>query len=285
MRCVRPEYRTTMQPTCRKPWLAALLSLALAGLGHLYAGNPRGAVVFFCGEVVATLLSLILLVYWPFAPWNLFVGVGAGLGWRLLAAVSAFRYTVGQPPCTGRSAWIRWPVYAAVYLAANYGPALAIRAIAFEAFRVPSNSMSDTLIAGDRLLATKWDAGSVGRGDLVVFRTAAGDVLAKRVIGLPGDRVEVRAGIAIVNGEPLVEPYVRQESDKGSDRGSYGPTVVPRGSYFVLGDNRNRSKDSRAEEIGFVKTGQLLARPRAIFWSVDFDTGEIRWGRVGRPLR
>lgn len=275
-----------MQPTRRKPWLAALLSLTLAGIGHLYAGNPRRAVAFFGGELVTALLLLILLVYWPFAPWNLIVGAIVFQGWRIAAAVDAFRYAARQPACAGRSPWIRWPVYAGVYLAAIYGPALAIRAIAFEAFRVPQQSMSETIIAGDRFLATKWDVGSLGRGDLVVFRTPAGERFVNRIIGLPGDRVEVRAGIAIVNGEPLVEPYVRHEaSDRGSDRGSYGPTVVPPASYFVLGDNRDRSKDSRMEEIGFVHRDQLIARPRAIFWSVDVRTGEIRWSRVGRPLR
>ena len=271
-----------MQPARRKPWLAALLSLALAGLGHLYAGSPRRAAAFFGGELVTTLVWLFLLVSWPFAPWNMIAGVAALLGWQLLAAVNAFRYTARQPARAGRPAWIRWPAYAVVYMAAHYGPALALRATALEAFRMPTRSMSDTLIPGDRLLATKWNVGSPKRGELVVFRMPSGKKWVKRVIGLPGDRVEVRAGIASVNGEPLAEPYVRHD---GTHLGDYGPTVVPSASYFVLGDNRNNSKDSRMEEVGFVREGQIYARPRAIFWSVDPATADIRWNRLGRPLR
>jgi len=271
-----------MQPTRRKPWLAALLSLALAGLGHLYAGSPRRAVAFFGGELVTTLVWLFLLVSWHFAPWNMIVATVAFLGWRLLAAVNAFRYAARQPARAGCPAWIRWPAYAVVYMAAHYGPALALRATALEAFRISARSMSDTLIPGDRLLATKWNVGSPERGELVVFRMPSGKPWVKRVIGLPGERVEVREGIAFVNGEPLAEPYVRHD---GTDPGGYGPTVVPPASYFVLGDYRNNSKDSRWEEVGFVREGQILARPRAIFWSADPSTAEIRWNRFGRPLR
>ena len=279
---VRAEYRMTMQPTRRKPWIAALLSLVLAGLGHLYAGSPRKALAFFTGDLVTALVAMLLLVFWPIAAWNVIMGAGLRIGWMLLAAVSAFRYTARQPACAGRPVWIRWPVYVVVSVIAYAGPTLAIRAIAFEPFRASAQSMSDTILAGDRFLASKWDVGSVGRGDLVVFRTPAGESWVKRIIGIAGDRVEVRAGIATVNGELLVEPYVRRE---GSDLGAYGPTVVPPGCYFVLGDNRNRSKDSRAEDIGFVSTGQLLARPRAIFSLVDPNTGDFRWHRFGRPLR
>jgi signal peptidase I len=271
-----------MHPNRRKPWLAALLSLPLAGLGHLYAGSPRRAVAFFSGELVTTLVWLFLVVSWPFAPWNMIVGAAVTQGWNLVSAVSAYRYTAREPARTGRPAWIRWPAYAVVYIAAHYGPALALRATAFEAFVIPTRSMSDTLIPGDRLLATKWTVGSPERGQLVVFRMPAGKPWVKRVIGLPGDRVEVRAGIAFVNGEPLAEPYVRLD---GTDRGGYGPTVVPPASFFVLGDNRNLAKDSRVEEVGFVREGQIFARPRAIFWSVDPATFEIRWDRLGRPLR
>ena len=271
-----------MQPAPRKPWLAALLSLPLAGLGHLYAGSPRRAAAFFGGELVATLVGLFLLVSWPVAPWNMVLGTAVLFGWQLLAAMNAFRYTARQPACAGRSAWIRWPAYAVIYMAAHYGPALTLRATAFEAFRVPTRSMSDTLMPGDRLLATKWNVGSPERGELVVFRMPGRKPWVKRVIGLPGDRVEVRKGIASVNGEPLAEPYALHD---GTHLGDYGPTVVPPESYFVLGDNRDRAKDSRWEDVGFVREDQIFARPRAIFWSVDPATAEIRWNRLGRPLR
>ena len=271
-----------MQPTRRKPWLAALLSLPLAGLGHLYAGRWRRAGVFFGGELVATFTCLLLLSYWTVAPWNIAVGLAVFHGWRVLAAVDAYRGTAQATACVGRSAWIRWPVYAAVLLLGHFAPALTLRATVFEAFRVPAASMADTIIPGDLMLATKWNIGSPERGELVVFLTPSGVNFVKRVVGLPGDRIEVRDGVASVNGKPLAEPYVRRE---GADPGAYGPVEVPAACYFVLGDNRNRSKDSRVDEIGFVPSDRIVARPRAIFYSADPATGYIRWDRVGRPLR
>jgi signal peptidase I len=163
-----------------------------------------------------------------------------------------------------------------------FAPALTLRATVFEAFRVPMASMADTIIPGDRMLATKWNLGSPERGELVVFRTPSGVNFVKRVIGLPGDRVEVKDGIAHVNGVRLEEPYVLLE---GSDPGGFGAFEVPAGSYFVLGDNRHRSKDSRVDEIGFVPADRIVARPRAIFFSQNPDTGEVRWDRLGRPLQ
>jgi len=275
-------YPGNMRATCRKPWLAALLSLPLAGLGHLYAGAPRKAAAFFGGELVTGLVFVLLLIYWASAPWNLVLGWAVFLGWRFFAAVDAYRYTVRATACVGRSAWIRWPAYVVIYLAGAYGPALARRATVVEAFRIPAGSMSETLIPGDQFLATKWNVGSPERGELVVFVTPGGANFVERVIGLPGDRVAVREGVAHVNGNPLAEPYVTHD---GGDPGEYGPIDVPPGSYFVLGDNRNNSKDSRVNEIGFVPSDRIVGRPRAIYWSASSTTGKIRWNRLGRRLK
>lgn len=225
---------------------------------------------------------LLSLAFWQSAPGNMIAGSAVFLGWRLIAAVNAYRYTARAPACVGRSAWIRWPAYVVIYIVAYYGPALTLRAVAFEAFTVTAGSMSDTLIPGDRLLATKWESGLPERGELVVFRSPSGEPWVKRVIGLPGDQVEVRRGVALVNGEPLEEPYVVTDRTTSGD---FGPTEVPAESCFLLGDNRERSKDSRFDEIGFVPVREVYARPRAIFWSVDPKTIDIRWERLGRPLR
>jgi len=271
-----------MQPARRKRSLAALLSLVLAGLGHLYGGSPRRAAAFYGGEFIATLVWLFLLAFWQSAPWNMVAGATVFWGWRCVAATNAFRCVGRNPARRGRSVWIRWPAYAVVGIAAYYGPALALRATAFEAFTIPARSMADTLIPGDRMLATKWDVGSPERGELVVFRRPTGKPWVKRVVGLPGDRVEVRDGMVRVNGNSLAEPYVLHDGGNSRD---HGPIVVPLDSYFVLGDNRNRSMDSRFEKVGFVHKRDIFARPRAIFWSVDPASFDIRWHRVGRPLR
>jgi len=126
--------------------------------------------------------------------------------------------------------------------------AIVVRAFVFQAFYIPSESMVPTLQVGDRVLVNKlsYRLHDPRRGDVVVFRAppaaAAGDVkdLVKRVVGLPGDRIEGRDGHVFVNGRRIREPYLPE----GVRSRDFGPVDVPRDGYFVLGDNRPFSKDS-----------------------------------------
>lgn len=126
--------------------------------------------------------------------------------------------------------------------------AIVVRAFVFQAFYIPSESMVPTLQVGDRVLVNKlsYRLHDPRRGDVVVFRAppaaAAGDVkdLVKRVVGLPGDRIEGRDGHVYVNGRRIREPYL----PAGVRSREFGPVEVPADGYFVLGDNRPFSKDS-----------------------------------------
>ena len=121
-----------------------------------------------------------------------------------------------------------------------------IRPFVVEAYRIPSESMEPTLEVGDRLLANKfiYRFKEPERGDIVVFDSVEGDdeTLVKRVIGVGGDKIRVRGNTLLVNNKSQDEPYVNK---KDPSRGSYGPTRVPEGYVFVMGDNRGNSADSR----------------------------------------
>lgn len=205
---------------------------------------------------------------------------------------------------------------------------LVIRTFLIEAFQIPSASMERTLLAGDFLFVNKAVYGAqipgLGarlpgfetpqRGDVIVFAYPKNPDLnyVKRVIGVPGDTVEMRAGEVRVNGEPLVEPYV-QRVDPGHDtfdpdftwqrayvatrseeahrryhpsRDTWGPLAVPAGKYFVLGDNRDNSADSRY--WGFVDASAVKGRPLVVYFSYDREAHDllpwltdIRWRRLG----
>jgi signal peptidase I len=181
--------------------------------------------------------------------------------------------------------------------------------------------MENTLLVGDFLLVNKTALGArvpgtarrlpgyavPMRGDIVVFEPPheAGMNYVKRLVGVPGDTVEMRRRTLYLNGRPQDEPFVRHSGQGdiydagmfwqcaytiGNDtcrptRDNWGPVVVPAGRYFVLGDNRDDSEDSRY--WGFVERGALKGRPLVIYYSYEPDARPlpwlvgIRWRRIG----
>ena len=150
--------------------------------------------------------------------------------------------------------------------------ALGIRHFVAEARYIPSGSMEPTLQINDRLVIEKisYNFNPPGHGDIVVFwppdsLTPPGqrrDAFIKRIVGLPGDVVEVRDGEVIRNGEVLSEPYI-----KGPPDYQWGPEEVPPESFLVLGDNRNSSYDSHS--WGFVPQENIIGRAVVRFWPPD----------------
>lgn len=150
--------------------------------------------------------------------------------------------------------------------------ALGIRHFVAEARYIPSGSMEPTLQINDRLVIEKisYHLNPPEHGDVVVFwppdsLTAPGkrrDAFIKRIIGLPGDVVEVRDGEVIRNGEVLTEPYIKAAPDY-----QWGPEEVPEAAYLVLGDNRNSSYDSHA--WGFVPQENIIGKAVVRFWPPD----------------
>jgi signal peptidase I len=185
--------------------------------------------------------------------------------------------------------------------------ALVIRTLIVQAFTIPSGSMMDTLLVGDYILVNKFLYGpelpvtdyrlpgfrDPHRGDIIVFKYPQDEKrdFIKRIIGTPGDTVQVRGHTVFVNGTPLVEPYVRKPDSPLGDRGQPGycgyayacePTKVPAESYFVMGDNRDNSQDSRY--WGFVRREKIKGKAFLIYWSWDSDRHWLRWWRLGHYI-
>ena len=144
-----------------------------------------------------------------------------------------------------------------------------VRPFVVEAYRIPSESMVPTLEVGDRLLANKfiYRFFEPERRDIVVFDSVDEDddqTLIKRVVGLAGDEIQVQGGVLYVNGEAQEEPYL---NDTDQSRSFYGPTVVPEGHIFVMGDNRGNSADSRV--FGPLPLENLKGEAFMRFWPVS----------------
>lgn len=187
--------------------------------------------------------------------------------------------------------------------------ALIIRTFVVQAFKIPSGSMEDTLLIGDHLLVSKFIYGvqfpwsddrylalrHPERGDIIVFEFPEDKDKSyferrdfiKRVIGVPGDTVEVRNKQVFVNGElyTIPEEIHKEESVVSSEYGPrdfMAPVTVPPGNYFVMGDNRDRSYDSRF--WGFVAEPKIKGQAFIKYWSWDSEDFSVRWNRIGRPI-
>jgi signal peptidase I len=162
---------------------------------------------------------------------------------------------------------------------------LFARAFVVQQSEIPSESMEDTLLVGDYILVNRFlhapavtdlerlllPVRHVERGEIIVFKhpdEPERDYI-KRVIGLPGERVEIRRGQVWIDGEPLDEPYINELYRL---RDGYGPVVVPEGSYFAMGDHRNQSWDSRA--WGMVPERLIKGRAFLILLSTSAPPGE-----------
>ncbi|MEA2164343.1 MAG: signal peptidase [Thermoanaerobaculia bacterium] len=154
--------------------------------------------------------------------------------------------------------------------------AFVVRA-AIRVYVIPSASMAPTLIEGDHIIVTPYHFGSKPQpGDVIVFQSprSADELMVKRVIAAPGDLVETRNGSIVVRGHTVAEPYVAQQASTGA----VSPQIIPADSFFVLGDNRADSLDSR--NWGVLPRSAVLGRARMILWSSARGVGSRESGVV-----
>jgi signal peptidase I len=308
-----------VNPSARNPRLAKLAGLVMPGLGQLYLGDlPRG-LCFLLGVAFAVPGAAHLALCGPpqLLCFVVFAGVLLATALYVWSACDAWRMARRSADRPLHS-WQKPSVYA-LYVVVAYVFVLApsttsVRRDLLEAFVVPSASMSPGIFPGDRIIADK-TVGQLGgtklwRGALVVFiypndRTST---FVKRVVGLPGDHVEIdgpslRVNGRSVSGGPKAEPIpsglagLRAFAERG-DRGEYtvlwsesatrvsstqSPTsfVVPDGQVLVLGDNRSASVDSR--RFGTVPISDVKAVARQVWFSASARDG-VRWGRLGKVL-
>jgi signal peptidase I len=292
----------TIRP--RKPLLALLMSLVLPGFGQLYNGEVNKAIWIFLA------FSFVMVGLTPFVALHITgklmaVLVAAGLLLTLVIWVYSMRdarRTAARSQEYVLQHWQKSGVYAAVFILLNgvLLPSLTVyvRERQVETFRIPASSMLPTLMPGDLVFADKrynchWCGQAVVRGDIVVFTYPNNRTLyyVKRVIGLPGERVEVRNGAVRINGrslragapEGMEGDAAKQWRVSWSERAPHLPDtdlIVPAGQVFLMGDNRNLSEDSRL--FGPVPLRDVVGKLRQVWFSAG--DGQVRWNRMGVVL-
>ncbi len=268
--------------------MAGLLSLVQPGLGQIYIGHAVKGVTFLLLQLAAIPLQAAVVKSGT-TPFTIFAILTGIIAFYMLvisdAVISARRMERFE-----RAWYNRWYVYLGVFLLCfglKINISSYIRNNIVQAFTLPSAAMEPTLLPGDFILVDRTAAGrKPRRGDIIVFQYPEDPKkdFIKRVAATGGDTVEIRDKLLILNGKPVRENYiihtdrvvVRRDVNP---RDNFGPVTVPRGAFFVLGDNRDQSFDSRF--WGFVDKAEVKGTVRSIYWSWDRKKFHTRWERIG----
>lgn len=298
--------RETDYPNRRRPWIAVFLSLLMPGMGQIYCGSiVEGLVLMLIVIMFSTLWIFGMIVDkvregTPLAvfimPW-VFVLMAT-----VIAAIDAYRRARRTRYDYTLKDYNRWDVYLVLLWicgAGTFGFTAIVKMNLYEAFFVPVNSMAPTIMANDRVFASKisYNFKTPQYGDVVLFKNPANRKInnIKRVVALGGDTVEIRDGQLLINGtvlerekagtktvrvgEHFVEGEIYWEcngnaryqifaSEKEIEgktlKSDFGPVAVPQYHCFVMGDNRNHSEDSR--QYGTLSFGALKGQLKHIYW-------------------
>ena len=270
----------------RRPLTAFVLSFLTTGLGQLYNGQWKKAFfLYFVGLCIFILpVFFDLLFFYK----GLIICVAIILGYKIIVMIEAaiaakkIHYIIAEK-------YNKWYLYLLIILINTLIMNVVLKPIVIpvKACQLCTDSMAPTMLFKDRVIGNKnyYTTGNPQRRDIVIFTIPqranenflmreirlSGDKI-KRVIGLPGETIEIIGKSAYINGQPLEEPYVMRLPKVElppaiAAKEKFGPVTVPDGKIFVLGDNRNHSIDSR--HFGFIDITALKGKALYIYWSKD----------------
>ncbi|MBI5875417.1 MAG: signal peptidase I [Deltaproteobacteria bacterium] len=266
--------------------------MAQPGLGQIYNGQAKKGVAFFLAQLSFWLILPLLLKYPSALLFAIFLsGLIVCYIYIVLDAILNAR-NIGDS--YSLKAYNRTFVYIGTFVAVSLisnVDAYLVKTYMVQAYKIPAASMEPTLLIGDHILIDKLGSSAKNpvRGDIIVFEYS-GDPqkeFIKRVVGVGGDTVEIRDKELYVNNVLVKNDYAIHTDakifPKGEERrDNYGPVTVPSNSFFVLGDNRDRSFDSRY--WGFVEKSKIRGIAKCIYWSWDSKSRSVRWQRIGQRV-
>lgn len=270
--------------------LAGVLSVFFPGVGQIYNRQTRKALVWYAIFFLLPLVFILCRGLYSF--WGLVLLLFLYI-WLYLYNVGDAIYGALKPKKIEPRLWHK--IVLVVFLVSVVADVVVIagyrsrNTIGFRAFRIITNSMAPSIQEGDAIILdlNYYKKNQVQRGNIISFQKAAyKGPLCKRVIGLPGDRIEGKGHEVFVNGAVIQEPYAwfagRNETldsfNQKHSTSDFGPVTVPEGQLFVMGDNRDNSFDSRDPDFGPVTVESVWAKPLYVYFSTDRS-------RIGKAIK
>ena len=270
-----------------------MLSLFEPGLGQIYNGQVRKGLIFlvfplFFLPVLFFFLNNNRILYFLIAfalltTFYYFIAIGDAI-----YTARKFKTEYSLKKCNKLIIYLG--VIVLVFLA-NTTISDYVKNNYVQAYKIPASSNEPTLLIGDHIVVDRRvPSRNPKRGSLIVFEFPEDPKkdFVKRVVAISGDTVEIRDKLLIINGEPIKETYVIYHdttvfSASQNPRDNIGPITVPKNACFVLGDNRDKSYDSRF--WGFVDNAKIKGIVKSIYWSWDNQKATVRWNRIGETVQ
>jgi signal peptidase I len=287
------------EPYRRRIWISVILTFFGIGLPLIYCGRLKAGILLELGSSILSygLFSLLAFIQ---STYLILAILGVMILFFMAILIFNIRFTrrcnaENIPRFENAWTWIIG-VFVAMIILGNL-PSFFSKTFFVEAHKMPATSMEKTLLVGDFFMVDKTvNAGELEYGDLIIFKYPKdpSQNYLKRLIARGGDRVRIENKRVFLNDSQLNEPYVQFTEIGRSipyyDRGPWGAHVrdnmpeitVPEGKFFVLGDNRDNSADSRF--WGYVDEELVECKARFIYFSWDSDNSTVRWDRIGKRL-
>lgn len=282
----------------RRIWASIVLTIFGAGLAPIYCGYLKIGIWLEVVSFVAVCLAFVIVGMIPSMA-TLLIVLPICILFFLAIFIFNIRLTIisnrVEKPRINRVWWWIMGVFF-VSNAVDYVTRSAINIGVIDEFDIPSTAMEPTLLKGDFIIASMdLTRGKIERGDIIIFKYPRdpNQMYIKRLVGIGGDTIRIEDKQVFRNGDKLNEPYVIHIDSQiipPSEKLTWGlqlrdnmpETAVPQGQYFVMGDNRDNSQDSRF--FGFVDQDLVVGKPRFIYLSWDADANLIRSERIGKRL-
>lgn len=282
----------------RKPWVAVLLSIFMVGGGHIYCGKALRGFILILIEIFLCFLSWFLfslpIFLFEKIPLGILVSLVIFLIYFLFYTIDSYRLAKSKKDQYSLKKYNKWYIYIFCYfLIAGFLnlSILITQNYISQNLKIPSSSMMDSLNKGDFVISNNflYRFKKIKRTDIAVFKFPKDRSLlyTGRVVGVPGDIIEIKDKNVFINGKIFEEKYVIRTDNniipaEHSPRDNYGPVKVPENNFFVMGDNRDNSFDSRF--WGFVDISDIKGKLIYVYWSWDSEKSNVRWKNIGKLL-